>query len=408
MSSLPTQNSEVVFLNSVYPILSETFIFDQYQVLCDKGFEFSIVSNNKPALTDVHPHMRSSLDKVTYLSDVSIFFILSTHFIFLATAPWLYIKSLLRILKLEEKKSVSLAHFTGALLVRRIYSNVKWVHSHFTYGATAIAMWLKWINETPYSITLHGADLTFDSVADLELKLSQAEQIISISQYNLDFIAQTFPNINIASAQVIPLGVAKCPDVEEEHKNSVDTNDSPRVKIINVGRLSEHKAQHILIEACAQLVNHGIDVSCEIIGEGPKREPLECLIKELGLENKVTLLGAKYHKEVLASYGSADMFVMTSITEGMPLVLMEAMNAGLPVIAPGICGIPELLAFGKAGQLTVANSPQSVCEAIRTLIEQPEKADKQSLFAQTHIHTHFNLVNNTHKFADLLTTLSHQ
>lgn len=407
MSAFTTRDAEVVFLNSVYPILSETFIFDQYQVLKDNRFEFSIVSNNQPPLSQVHPHMRASLDDVTYLSKVSIFYILYAHLAFFVTAPIIYITSLLRVFKLEEKKSVSLAHFTGALLVQRIYPNVKWVHSHFTYGATAIAMWLNWLKKTPFSITLHGADLTFDSVADLELKLSQAEQIISISQYNLDFIAQTFPNINIASAEVIPLGVAQRADEEQAKSDSVSRH-SPRIKIINVGRLSEHKAQHILIEACALLVNQRVDVRCEIIGEGPKRDALESLIKELGLDNKVILLGAKYHKEVLASYYSADMFVMTSITEGMPLVLMEAMNAGVPVIAPNICGIPELLAYGQAGELTVANNAQSVYEAILRLVEQPEKADKQSLFAQTHIQTHFNLVNNTHKFADLLTKLSHQ
>ncbi|OUL59377.1 glycosyltransferase family 4 protein [Pseudoalteromonas ulvae] len=408
MSSFSNQHAEVVFLNSVYPILSETFIFDQYQVLTDKGFEFGIVSNNKPALSDVHPHMRASLDAVTYLSNASIFYILCAHLSFFITAPLLYITSLLRILKLEEKKSVSLAHFTGALLVRRIYPNVKWVHSHFTYGATAIAMWLKWLQKTPYSMTLHGADLTFDSVADLELKLSQADQIISISQYNLDFITQTFPNINLTSAEVIPLGVADSSPLVAAPENSVDSNAPSRIKIINVGRLSEHKAQHILIEACALLVNQGVDVQCEIIGEGPKRGSLECLIKERALDNNVTLLGAKYHKEVLASYHYADIFVMTSITEGMPLVLMEAMSIGLPVIAPNICGIPELLAFGQAGELTAANSAQSVSEAICTLIEQPEKANTQRIFAQSHIHAHFNLVKNTHKFADLLTKLSHQ
>ena len=90
---------------------------------------------------------------------------------------------------------------------------------------------------------------------------------------------------------------------------------------------------------------------CSIAGEGPERHKLESLILHYGLEGQVALLGHVPREQMDSLYGRADVMVLTSRSEGIPLVLMEAMARGKVVLAPAITGIPELVVTGKSGFL---------------------------------------------------------
>src|SRR5438552_2733895 len=90
---------------------------------------------------------------------------------------------------------------------------------------------------------------------------------------------------------------------------------------------------------------------CSIAGEGPERRHLESLIRKFRLEDRVTLLGHVAREQMDSLYDRADIVVLTSRSEGIPLVLMEAMARGKIVLAPAITGIPELVIAGKTGFL---------------------------------------------------------
>jgi glycosyltransferase involved in cell wall biosynthesis len=111
------------------------------------------------------------------------------------------------------------------------------------------------------------------------------------------------------------------------------------------------KDHAFLINACAQLHAAAVDFECFIAGEGPERPRLESLILKLGLEGRVTLLGHIQREQIDSLYRGADLIVLTSRSEGLPLVLMEAMARGKIVLAPAITGIPELVIPGKTGFL---------------------------------------------------------
>lgn len=340
--------------------------------------------------------MKLLQDEVIYLCDTSWVELLLSHWLFLICSPVIYFKALLRAFLLEEKLKTSIAHLTGALLLKRRYPEVTWVHSHFTYGATAIAFWFKYLTNTPYSMTLHGADLTFDKVPDLALKLKSANKIVSISQFNVRYLKRYFPSVNLEHCQVIPLGVPRNLAVtlrSSQHQRPLE--------ILSVGRLSVHKAQHLLVEACRLLQKRGCRFNCTIIGEGPERKALTELIELHSLTGHVQLVGAKFHPEVLASYTKADVFVLSSITEGMPLVLMEAMQNGVLVIAPDIAGIPELLDGGKAGMLIPANDAQALSAAIEKAAVDSSVTVAMQQHAIVHIQQSFDLDKNTRTFAGI-------
>jgi colanic acid/amylovoran biosynthesis glycosyltransferase len=423
---LQLNNKKIVLINSLFPVLSETFLFEQFKRLLQQSEQFEIVSNNVTPDDQVHPHMRSIQSKVNYLSRVSTGTIITSVLSMLLSHPFKLIACFwLSATRKEERFLTSMAHIVGACLIRKRYPAIAWTHAHFTYGAAAIAFWLYKLTNIPYSLTLHGADLNYDNPADLSQKLACASHIFSISQFNIDYMHAHFPETNQILTSVIPLGVdlklnanlkqqgnaSNCQPKDSSStqvKSAFIDEEAAHLKLLNVGRLSEHKAQHLLIEACEQLKKNGRHFHCHIIGDGPKKGSLEKLITTLGLEQYVTLHGLMYHEDVLAFYRKADVFVMSSITEGMPLVIMESMQRGVPVIAPSISGIPEMLDDLKDGLLYQVGDVSELVAKLDLCFEQTELLGKISTNGKKRVANSFDLDANTHRFGKRLIDLANR
>ncbi len=391
---------QIIFLSSVFPSLSETFVFDQFEVLRRAGLPMAIVSNHRPAEHQIHPHMRAIQDQTLYLCDARASEVLAAHGAALLHYPLRYLRALCTLPFAEESLRTSMAHLTGAALLLQRFDHPPRprLHVHFTYGAAGVALWAARLAGIKYSLTLHGADLIYDFPPDLKDKLAEADALVSISRFNVDFIREKFPLMDPEKIIVIPLGIPPLERaIPQRHGRS-----GP-LRILNVGRLYIHKAQHHLIDACAILAARGKDFRCDIVGEGSYQTFLEERIRQHRLEGKVRLLGPKFHHEVLALYGETDLFVLCSITEGMPLVLMEAMRAGVPVVATAISAIPELIADG--GMLVPPADPLALANAIERFMA--GKLDVAALIenARKRIETEFDLETNALKFKAFLETL---
>lgn len=362
---------KMIFINSVFPCLSETFVFDQFVTLRQGGLDFHIVSNHRPDSSQVHPRMSSIQPEVDYLCEAAVMEALVAHLSCLLRHPWRYIRALWQVILAEERFKTSLAHLTGAALILKRYGASLHLHAHFTYGGAAVALWLHRLAGIPYTLTLHGSDLIYDNPPDLGDKLRNAAGLVSISKFNVEFIAKHFPEIDTSRMEIIRMGVPPLAQAAERPA-AADT-----LRILNVGRLSVHKAQHDLIDACSLLRDRGVNFLCTIVGEGELRPALEAQIKARELTSLVELVGARFHHDVLALYGKYDLFVLCSITEGQPIVLMEAMRARIPVIATNISAIPELIQ--DAGMLVRPSSPVELADAIQTSLEagrfNPERGD---------------------------------
>lgn len=349
----------IVFVNSLFPCLSETFVYDQFRALQEAGLPFDIASNHRPADDQVHPRMKDIQPQVHYLCEARLPEILRAHARVCLRHPWRYLGALLRAPLGEERLLTTLSHLTGAALLLHRFRHPAgvWLHAHFTYGAAAVALWASRLAGVPYSLTLHGSDLIFDNPPDLAAKLAEAAAIVSISQFNVDYLKNHFPHLPAGQPlTVIPMGVPPLSAVPPRPPRGA------LLRLLTVGRLSNHKAQHYLIDACALLAQRGIEFRCDIVGEGDKRDFLAARIAERGLADRVFLLGPRFHHEVLALYGETDLFVLCSITEGQPIVLMEAMRAGVPLVATAISAIPELVR--DAGVLVPPADAAALADAI--------------------------------------------
>jgi glycosyltransferase involved in cell wall biosynthesis len=144
-----------------------------------------------------------------------------------------------------------------------------------------------------------------------------------------------------------------------------------------VGRLAEQKGQLLLVEASAKLRDRGADFELVIVGDGPMREELEQLIDRLGLRDRVRITGFLDNRAVRRELEAARALVLPSFAEGLPVVIMEAMALGRPVIATYIAGIPELVEPGRSGWLIPAGALEPLVEAMaEALAAGPDELDR--------------------------------
>ena len=139
-----------------------------------------------------------------------------------------------------------------------------------------------------------------------------------------------------------------------------------------VGRLSPEKGFDVLLSGMASLVGRGFDLRLIILGEGEEKGELSRQITRLGLAGRVLMPG--YVADAKRYLAHFDLFILPSLTEGSPMVLLEAMAAGVPIVASQVGGIPEVLDQGRAGLLVKPRDVASLVAGIRAVVEDPQSA----------------------------------
>jgi L-malate glycosyltransferase len=162
----------------------------------------------------------------------------------------------------------------------------------------------------------------------------------------------------------IDLGRVMAAPPAELHKELWLPHHAPVVG--NVAALVPHKGQRHLIDAAALVVRQAPDVRFVIAGEGELRPSLERQIKELRLEKHVFLAG--FRPDVLSLHKAFDVFVMSSVTEGLGTSLLDAMASGKPIVATRVGGIPEVVVDGETGVLVPPRDPAAMAGSIVKLV----------------------------------------
>jgi colanic acid/amylovoran biosynthesis glycosyltransferase len=286
------------------------------------------------------------------------------------------------------------------------------IHVHHGYFASWIALVAARLLGIDFSMTLHGSDLLVRRTY-LDTKLAGCKFCFTVSEYNRRFILENFPATAAEKVIVSRMGV----DVSVSHEQPVRAMTEGRFSILAVGRLHPVKDHAFLVRACAQLRASGLDFECSIAGDGPERRRLQSLIRKSGMQNCVTLLGHVPAAQADSLYTRADLVVLTSRSEGIPLVLMEAMARGKIVLAPAITGIPELVIPGQTGFLYEPGSqPDFIARLlfIHSLLDARPNPDRYHPYilsaareldwvrhaAQVQVRHHFNRKKNLESFAD--------
>ena len=403
----------VAFLANEFPSPIERYVTDEIEELQGRGVRVVAGSVRRPR------------DKNICAPEIVL---QSFESRMLVRAAWLCIARAARIAPLIRRiafrgneslwqRMKAIAHtLLGAYYAAKLESSgVEHIHAHHGYLGSWIAMTAARLLDVSFSMTLYGSDLLLYGLY-LDTKLEECVFCQNVSEYNRQYILDHYPGIAPEKLPVVRIGV-DIPKHAAPANLNPKTNGEPLV-LLAVGRLHPVKDHAFLVRACAELHGRNTPFQCFIVGEGPERPGLESLIQQCGLEESVHLLGFVSEEQRDSLYDRADVVVLTSRSEGIPVVLMEAMARGKIVLAPAITGIPELVIAGKNGFLY---DPGSIDEFVGCLLflrsQMQESVDPHELNAHAvaralqldwirqearmHVGKHFNRKQNLQLFADV-------
>lgn len=293
---------------------------------------------------------------------------------------------------------------------------IRHVHAHFATHPTTAAWVMASLSDLTYSVTAHAHDIFVDQTF-LRQKLEGASFVRVISEYNRRYLLSRFPELDPDRIHVVHVGIdarglAEAVADARAEAGAGDTQpgdvsgDLPLV--VSVASLRPYKGIPVLLDACRSLKEAGVSFRCAVAGDGPMRGELEARVAEHGLEGRVRFLGAVPEDEIPALLARADVFVLPSVIqsdgqmEGIPVALMEAMAAGLPVVTSELSGIPELVEDGVSGVLVRPGSADGVAAAVRELLERPDRARPMGERGRAKVREEFDLAVCAGRLLELL------
>jgi glycosyltransferase involved in cell wall biosynthesis len=270
------------------------------------------------------------------------------------------------------------------------------IHAHHGYFASWMALAAARLLGIGFSFTLHGSDL-LQRKDLLAAKLRACHFCVTVSNFNRQYILNNYPSIPEDKIIVQRLGVDH---VLPWPTLPTTKRDQRRFCLLAVGRLHPVKNYPFLIQACGALRDQGLDFFCWIAGEGPERPALEKQIAELGLNGRVYLVGYVSRVDLAGYYRYADLVVMTSNSEGIPVVLMEAMAHEKLVLAPAITGLPELVEHQRTGFLYQPGSSPDFVSAVTWIHDHQASLTGIQQAAAASIAASYNRQRNLRVFAE--------
>ncbi len=386
----------MAYLVSRYPAISHTFILREVQGLRSLGHTLFTASINPPdrPSTAMEGYEKQEAQATFFVKAQGAAGALAAFGYWLPRSPLALFRMLRLSLKLGKHGNplYGLAYAAEAALVARWMQQkeLKFLHVHFGNVSATIGVLVKRLTHCHLSFTIHGPD-EFDDVLGqhLALKMQEADRVVCISQFAKGQLMRISHPDHWSKLQVCRLGVDP-----SQFAYADRALDKATTELLCVGRLSSAKAQVLLVQACARLRDEGLDFRLTLVGEGPDRARIEQVIAQLQLDRQIQLTGALNQQAVREQFASADVFVLPSLAEGIPVVLMEAMSSGVPCVSTPVNGIPELIQHERTGLLAVPGDVDSLTTQLRRLILEPELRRTLARAAQAKVLADFDLARN--------------
>lgn len=373
---------KIAYLCSEYPAISHTFVLREVEALRRLGAAITTFSIRR-----THPdRLLSPADRAAAKTTIAILppswaRLLRAHLGLALRAPAAYLSGLALALRLAPPglrgRLWQAFYFAEATMLwdECRHRGIRHIHVHLANAAADLALIAAHIgsaveSEQPWSwsFTMHGptefADLRHYRLAE---KLSEARFVVCIS----DFARSQLMALSEPEAwerfEVVHVGLP----VGQFTRSSPPAPRGDRPTILYIGRLVPEKGQAVLLEAAALLAGRGHLVDLTLAGEGDLRPALERRAEQLGIAAQVSFLGAVGQDRLRELYETASIFCLPSFAEGVPVVLMEAMAMGLPVVSTRITGIPELIEDGVGGLLVAPGRPDELADRLESLLVDP-------------------------------------
>jgi glycosyltransferase involved in cell wall biosynthesis len=380
------------YLTSQYPAPSHTFIRREIAALRAMGTDIVTYSIQRPPAGLTAPlDQVAAAETFTVLARPKLDYA-KAHLAALATRPGRY----LRTLALAWRHRVpgaraalwSMFHFAEAiLLARRLEADgIGHLHNHFANSAATVGLLASRFARIRWSLTLHGIS-EFDYPAGLMLrdKIAAADFVACVSRFGMAQAMRLIPTDDWRKLHIVRCGI----NLADLPARADGGEGGRTIEVIAVGRLSPEKGQAGLLEAIRTVRDRGLAVTLTLVGDGPEGNALRAAVTRLNIDAQVRFLGRLDERATLAAIAAADMLVLPSFMEGLPVVLMEAMALGVPVIATRVAGIPELVRDAVGGLLFDPADWTALADAIARLAADPALRERLALGGRDRVEQAF-------------------
>ena len=390
---------------SRYPAVSHSFVVNEVRALRERGLDVHTITVRRPR----EEELLSRIDLEEHARTFSVLppnplRLIVAHVRGLVAHPLRWVTTLALSLKLSTGGLRSilwrLFYFAEALAVwdesRR--REIRHLHAHFANVGSDLALLAASFGgeEWSWSFTMHGCSELFeDRPHRLPDKLRRARLVVC----NSDFTRAQLMKL-VEHEQWDRLHTVRCGIDAHRFEAPGRRPSAGPLRVLTVARLVPGKGHALLLDALGLLRDQGIETATTFVGDGPERDALERLARELRLD--VRFAGAVGQDELRAFYEEAELFCRPPFAEGLGVVLLEAMAAGLPVVSSLVMGVPEVVEDGETGLLVPPGRADLLAEALARLADSRELRERLGSAGRRWVEDEFGIERASTQLAGLL------
>ncbi|MDO5704826.1 MAG: glycosyltransferase family 4 protein, partial [Paracoccus sp. (in: a-proteobacteria)] len=269
------------------------------------------------------------------------------------------------------------------------------LHNHFMDSSCSVAMLASEMNGTPFSFTLHGPTELYEPHRwRLDEKIARSAFSAYISHFARSQGMLFSDRSHWDRMRIVHCGI-------QPERYAGPRTAAPGKTMVFIGRMAGVKGAPLMIDALAALLPRHPDARLLMIGDGPERPALESQARARGVDGAVIFTGTQTQDQVAAHLAGADLLALPSFAEGVPVVLMEAMAAGLPVVSTRIAGIAELIDDGESGWLVPPGDLDSLVARLDGLLSDPALRDRMGQAGRAKVRADYAIATEAAWLADL-------
>src|SRR3954447_4989852 len=407
MARTDTTELWIGYLTSQYPATSHTFISREVAALRGLGVALDTFSIRLPTSAELKDDAIAAESRDTFtVLQLPETRIVGAQLATLLTDPIGYFRTLGLALGHRPPGlrglGLSLAHFAESVVLARELRRrgITRLHNHFANSAATVGFLVTRMLRMPWSFTMHGISET-DYPAGLLLgrKIEAAEFVACVSYFGRAQAMRLVTPDHWSKLHVVRCGLP----LSELPKHAPPRRAK---SLIAVGRLSPEKGQAGLLEAFAEVSRDHDALQLVLVGDGPEAERLRAQAGELGIAERVRFAGRLSEQDTLRQIAAADILVLRTFMEGLPIVLMEAMAMGTAVIASRVAGIPELVEDDQNGLLFTPSNWDELASCIRRLVDDDALREKFAGWGRTKVAAEFDIERSAERLRELLASTS--
>ncbi|MES2334376.1 MAG: glycosyltransferase family 4 protein [Pseudomonadota bacterium] len=393
----------VAYLTGDYPKVSHTFILREVNAVRGAGVPVITCSIRQPPASEFKGTEEQQARAETFYVIAAArkpARLLKAHANAFMRSPGTWVSTLVLAIRMRSPGLKAffwqLFYFLEAgVLADHLRANrARHLHNHFGNSSCSVAVLAAKLADIPFSFTEHGPAIFFEVDRwSLPEKIARAQFVVAIthfcrSQLMLFSDPVHWPKIAIVHCGLDPALYTRATAAFGK-------------RVAFVGRLDPVKGALLLIEAMAAVLKTHPDATLTLAGDGPARAPAEARAKALGLANAVRFAGFLTQPQVAELLANSDMLVLTSFAEGLPVVYMEALASGIPVVASRVAGVQELVEDGVTGFTVPPGDVVTLADRMSRLMSDPELAARMGTAGRKAVEREHDIAREGAWLADL-------